>query len=90
LAALAAERPDMRVALDVFDPDPLEPDSPLRRLPNAILTPHMVGHTRETHERLPVVLLDNIERVIAGELPQYVRNPEIAAAWRSRFPGSSR
>jgi len=90
LARLAAERPDMRIALDVFDPDPLETDSPLRRLPNAILTPHMVGHTRETHERLPVVLLENIERVIAGKVPDHVRNPQIIDAWRARFAGSGR
>jgi D-3-phosphoglycerate dehydrogenase len=87
LARLAAARPDMRIALDVFDPDPLEPDSPLRPLPNAILTPHMVGHTRETHERLPVVLLESIERVIAGEVPDYLRNPQIVDAWRARFGG---
>lgn len=89
LARLAAERPDMRIALDVFDPDPLEANSPLRRLPHAILTPHMVGHTRETHERLPIVLLESIERVLAGELPRYVRNPEIGAAWRARWAGRS-
>jgi D-3-phosphoglycerate dehydrogenase len=90
LARLASERPDMRIALDVFDPDPLEPDSPLRRLPNAILTPHMVGHTRETHERLPVVLLESIEKVIAGEAPDYVRNPQIIDAWCARFGGGGR
>ena len=39
LATLAAERPAMRLALDVFDPEPLKEDSPLRDLPNAILTP---------------------------------------------------
>lgn len=90
LARLAAERPDMRIALDVFEPDPLAADSPLRRLPNAILTPHMVGHTRETHERLPIALLENIEHVLAGAVPRYVRNPQIVDAWLARFGGGNR
>jgi len=38
--ALAAGHPAM-VALDVFDDEPLPPDHPLRRLHNALLTPHL-------------------------------------------------
>ncbi|HEY5081485.1 MAG TPA: NAD(P)-dependent oxidoreductase [Bauldia sp.] len=87
LARLARERPEMRIAVDVFSPDPLPLDSPLRSLPNAILTPHMVGHTRETLDRLPVVLLANIEHVLAGEVPDYVRNPKVIDAWRARWSG---
>jgi D-3-phosphoglycerate dehydrogenase len=85
LVTLARERPGLRVALDVFETEPLPPDSPLRALPHAILTPHAVGHTRETVQRLPVVLLENIERAIAGEAPDYVRNTAIIEAWRQRW-----
>lgn len=85
LAALARERPGMRLALDTFAQEPLPSDSPLRTLPNAILTPRMVGHTRETHDRLPVALIENVERVLAGTVPEYVRNPEIVDAWLARW-----
>ncbi len=82
---LAVERPRMRLALDVFDPEPLAPDSPLRDLPNAILTPHQAGHTFETHDRLPHVLAEAVADVIEGRVPRYVRNPGIADRWIARW-----
>lgn len=83
LAKLAAERPAMRLALDVFEPEPLDPKSPLRALPNAILTPHMVGHTKDTFDRMPVILLENIRNVLVGEVPQFVCNPAAVEGWQS-------
>jgi phosphoglycerate dehydrogenase-like enzyme len=85
LAALARERPEMRIALDTFATEPLPADSPLRDLPNAILTPHMVGHTVESHGVLPGVAVDAVISVLAGEPPLYVRNPEVIPAWRRRW-----
>lgn len=72
-------------ALDTFEVEPLPVDSPLRALDNVILTPHMVGRTRETFDAIPEVLLENLERVMRGELPLYCRNPDGEAAWRSRL-----
>ena len=85
LAELALARPQMRIAVDVFERLPLPADHPLRRAPNAILTPHMIGHTRETHDRLPVVLLDSIRRALAGMPPEFVRNPEVLPRWTARW-----
>jgi phosphoglycerate dehydrogenase-like enzyme len=88
LADLARERPEMRIALDTFAIEPLPADSPLRDLPNTILTPHMLGHTVESHAVLPVVAVDAVMRVLAGEPPLYVRNPEVIPPWRRRWSAS--
>jgi phosphoglycerate dehydrogenase-like enzyme len=85
LVELARERPAMRIALDTFATEPLPADSTLRDLPNTILTPHMVGHTVESHAVLPAVAVEAITRILAGEAPLYVRNPEIVPAWRRRW-----
>src|SRR5215469_10185461 len=42
LYKVACERPDLRLALDTFMVEPLPDSSPLRELPNVILTPHQV------------------------------------------------
>ena len=88
LVELARERPAMRIALDTFAIEPLPDDSPLRDLPNTILTPHMVGHTVESHAVLPVVAVDAVERILAGEPPLYVRNPAVIPVWRQRWSRS--
>jgi phosphoglycerate dehydrogenase-like enzyme len=89
LHALAAEGHFARIALDVFAVEPLPMDSPLRSLPNAILTPHAIGHTAETHESLIRAGLESIQRVLAGEPPLYPCNPEVLPAWRERWRGES-
>ena len=74
-----------RIALDVFEEEPLPLDSPLRTLDNVILTPHAIGHSRETHERLPLAGVESIRRVLAGQPPLYVRNPEVLPRWHATW-----
>jgi phosphoglycerate dehydrogenase-like enzyme len=85
LYALAAHGHFGRIALDVFAIEPLPMDSPLRSLPGAILTPHAIGHTAETHESLIRAGLESILRVLAGEPPLYPCNPDVLPAWRKRW-----
>jgi phosphoglycerate dehydrogenase-like enzyme len=72
-------------AIDVFAVEPLPADSPLRALPNVILTPHMIGHTHEAHHSLEVATRDNLARVLAGQPPRYVVNPAVLPAWEKRW-----
>lgn len=74
-----------RAALDVFAVEPLPADSPLRALPNVVLTPHMIGHTWEAHHSLEVATRENLARVMSGQPPLYVVNPEVLPAWTKRW-----
>ena len=82
---LATRRPDLRLALDTFTTEPLPPASPLRELPNAILTPHMLGHTHEAHASLPDTAVESVRLLLAGQVPRHVCNPEIIPRWRARW-----
>jgi D-3-phosphoglycerate dehydrogenase len=77
-------------ALDCFEIEPLPLDSPLRTLPNVILTPHMIGHTYDAHHSLEVATRENIARIVAGEQPRYVRNPEVLPAWTKKWGARTR
>ena len=72
-------------AIDCFAVEPLPAESPLRGLPNIILTPHMIGHTVEAHHSLEVATCENLARVLAGETPRYVVNPDVLPAWREKW-----
>ncbi len=54
-------------ALDVFEHEPLPPDSPLWTLPNVILSPHTAALVPAEPERVLDLFLDNLRRRLAGE-----------------------
>jgi len=57
----------LRCALDVTDPlDPLPVDHPLRRLPGAIVTPHIAGSNRGVRHEMAKVILDDLENFFSG------------------------
>lgn len=72
-------------AIDVFEHEPLPPDSPLRALDNVILTPHMVGHSQELMAAIPPTAAENVLRLLRSEPPLYVKNPEALEAWHKRL-----
>lgn len=53
--------------LDVFEKEPLSPDSPLWDMENAILTPHDAGASPNRHNRTVAFFCQNLKRYLAGE-----------------------
>ncbi|MCH7523068.1 MAG: D-2-hydroxyacid dehydrogenase [Chloroflexi bacterium] len=54
-------------ALDVFEHEPLPPESELWGMENVILTPHISGGTPVYMERAVELFCDNLRRYLAGE-----------------------
>jgi phosphoglycerate dehydrogenase-like enzyme len=71
-AALIAELSKARffAFLDVSDPEPSDPDSPLRSLDNVVLTPHTAGCI-ENCNRMGELAVEELRRFFAGEPPVY-------------------
>ncbi|MGB7158318.1 MAG: hydroxyacid dehydrogenase [Tepidisphaeraceae bacterium] len=69
-AALVAEvrkRP-LYVFLDVTDPEPTAPDSPMRREPNILITPHISGGMNQGRKDMGKMAIDETLRFLRGEL----------------------
>lgn len=64
-----AQRRIRAAGLDVFEREPLSPDSPLLRLPNVVATPHIGSATEETREAMARCAVDNLLAALAGERP---------------------
>ncbi|MBC7083473.1 MAG: 2-hydroxyacid dehydrogenase [Firmicutes bacterium] len=64
-------------ALDVFGQEPLDPSSPLLRLDNVTLTPHIGGATHDVVRHHSQIIAEDIIRYLRGERPRYVANPEV-------------
>ncbi|HXF50594.1 MAG TPA: NAD(P)-dependent oxidoreductase [Dehalococcoidia bacterium] len=62
--------------LDVFPGHPLPPNSPLAKLPNVVLTPHIGGATQETVERHSRMIAADLLRALRGQRPKHLANPE--------------
>jgi len=64
-------------ALDVVCPEPLPDGHPLYAMPNVIITPHTAFMScvseREAREKACL----EVVRALRGEIPHYVRNPEV-------------
>lgn len=65
------ERGDLIAGLDVFDPEPLPKDSPLRQLPNAFITPHIAWYAPHAMGRYFGSMADEFVRYFSGEGLRY-------------------
>lgn len=81
-AALTAALQEKRFAgagLDVFEREPIDPDDPLLRLDNVILTPHALCWTDECFLGNGRSACRSIMQLAAGQIPEHVVNREAAA-----------
>lgn len=70
--------------LDVFDPEPPEPDNPLLKMPNVVVTPHIASRTDAGVRAMWGGVAHQIGQVLRGERPSNLANPE---AWPGRVGG---
>jgi len=61
------ERKIAGAALDVFDQEPLPPESPLWDLENLLITPHTGGMTYKMWERHYAIFADNLRRFLSKQ-----------------------
>jgi glyoxylate reductase len=68
--------------LDVTDPEPPAPDSPLLKLPNCVVAPHIASATVQTRDAMAEICANNLIAGLTGqELPAWV-NPEVGPKGR--------
>jgi phosphoglycerate dehydrogenase-like enzyme len=65
-----------RAILDVFDPEPLEPDSPLWDMDNVLISPHSSNAGSGTHYRGDRLFLENLSRFLEERPLLYEADPE--------------
>jgi hydroxypyruvate reductase len=73
LVAALAEEAIAGAGLDVYDREPHAPDA-LTAFPNVVLTPHVGGHTTDSHVAMQDCVIGNLEAFFAGKpLPYAVK-----------------
>jgi phosphoglycerate dehydrogenase-like enzyme len=64
-------------ALDVFEQEPLEADSPLFGLENAYISPHIAGSSDRAMKASAMESAENVILRLRGERPIYTVNPDV-------------
>lgn len=65
------ERPDLIAVLDVTNPEPPVPESPLYTMENVVLTPHLAGSAGNERARLGDWMLAELEKYLTEEKLHY-------------------
>jgi D-3-phosphoglycerate dehydrogenase len=63
--------------IDVFEEEPTPLDNPLLNLENAVVSSHVAGVTKEANRQMGVQVAGEMLRVLRGERPDVLVNPEV-------------
>ena len=63
--------------MDVFDEEPIDPNSKFIDLDNVTLTTHISGTITEVLTGSPYLLFEDIEKFLSGKKAQFILNPEV-------------
>ena len=64
-------------ALDVFEQEPLPVDSPLLKMDNVVLAPHISSASLETRSRMAEMVAENLVSFFEGKKPPNLINPDV-------------
>ncbi len=78
--ALIRALKDKKIAgagLDVFEKDPIDPDNPLLKMGQVIVTPHSASYCEASFKRLRISVGEEAVRVAQGKWPKNVVNKDV-------------
>ena len=61
--------------LDVTEVEPMDPASPLIKMPNVVITPHQGARVIQSQWNADLNAVENAERIARGEAPDWVVDP---------------
>jgi phosphoglycerate dehydrogenase-like enzyme len=68
-------RGDVTAGLDVFDPEPIPPDSEIIHLPNVFISPHLGARTGDPHPHFFRLMVDELNRFFHGHQTYFDLTP---------------
>ena len=83
--ALRSERL-AHAALDVYEREPLAPDSPLHGLDSVVLCSHAAWYSVDAFQEMKVKTAQAVVDYFQGQLPRYMLNPEVLSSPNRRMP----
>ena len=63
--------------LDVFEKEPVDPDNPLLKMDNVVVTPHCASYSDAVFKRLRMSVLQGAVRFLSGQWPKNVVNKSV-------------
>lgn len=66
------------IGMDVVEDEPIDSSHPLLQYPNVMVVPHIAAYTMESLRLMGEKVVDDIERLARGEMPDEVINPNVS------------